>query len=170
MHLHASDDGSLRIELAVSEAQAATERGEKFRPTHLMERVSRYVEATRRNRRAIVDDCQGKHIHLRAAIDCLVEDGWMLSEGRGYRVVTPTGSLWISRQRSARPTRPSASPGRARDAADNPREQGAPPRPGHIAGTRGAPRGRGTNRTTHQPPTASPVDNPSLPYVDDGPF
>ena len=44
IHLHASEDGSLRIELAISEAQAATERGEKFRPTHLMERVSRYLE------------------------------------------------------------------------------------------------------------------------------
>lgn len=174
VHLHASDDGSLRIELAVSEAQAATERGEKFRPTHLMERVSRYVEATPgATRRAIVDDCQGKHIHLRAAIDCLVEDGWMLSEGRGYRVVNPYREpVDISSALSASHASqrvPSAS----RDAADNPQNGARPTRPGHTYSPGRGTRPEGVGEPT-EPPTshhnASPVDNPSLPYVDDGPF
>jgi hypothetical protein len=77
-------DGPLTIELKVSESQAATERGERFRPTHLMERVSRWLElhpgATVRQ---IEADVTGKGTALRTATDVLIEEGFIQVERVG---------------------------------------------------------------------------------------
>ncbi len=139
VHLHASDDGSLRIELAVSEAQAATERGEKFRPTHLMERVSRYLEGVpAASQRAVCKSVSGKTDALRLALECLVEEGFVKLGPMGYEVAHAYREpVDISTAPPRAPPRPKRAPGRAQKRRNA---------------------------------TAPPVDNPSLPYVDDGPF
>jgi hypothetical protein len=76
--------GPLRIELRVSEAQAAADRGERFRPTHLMERVSRWLELhPGSTRRMIETDVTGNRDALRAATDLLVEEGYVTVEKAG---------------------------------------------------------------------------------------
>jgi hypothetical protein len=68
--------GPLRIELRISEAQAATERGERFRPTILMEKVSRWLEFhPGASRRTIEKEVTGNGPAIRAAIDILLEEG-----------------------------------------------------------------------------------------------
>lgn len=88
VHMLAGEDGSLRIVLQPSDATLAAERGEKFRPTVLMERVSRYLESVpNASQRAICKAVAGNTNHLRTAIECLVEDGWARAGRNGYETV-----------------------------------------------------------------------------------
>lgn len=118
----------------------------KWRPTHLMERVSRYVEAAgdeAPSGRQILADVGGKTDHLRVALSALVEDGHLVverREGRGggqvYRCERPFRDaldegldLPIS---EPRPTAPNRAPGAVHETAP----PTAPP-----VGGRGAVRG-----------------------------
>jgi hypothetical protein len=73
---------------------AADQEGLDFRPTCLMERVSRYVEARVREeeltRGQIEKDVQGKADALRRAIDVLTEEGYVEERRgpRGARLIT----------------------------------------------------------------------------------
>ena len=68
-----SGTASVHLELHLSDAQVATESGAKFRPTVLMERVSKYLEAARcrspsaTSRRGVT----GKAAGIRMALECL---------------------------------------------------------------------------------------------------
>lgn len=76
-----SIDGEVVIELHLSDAQVAEAAGEKFRPTVYMERVSRWVEINpRQPKRQLVLDVRGKRGVLDAAIEVLLEEGWMSME------------------------------------------------------------------------------------------
>jgi AAA domain len=69
---------ALTIELHISEAQAAHERGEKFRPTVLMERVSRWLELNPgASVNKIVEGVEGKREFVLSALSVLVEEAWI---------------------------------------------------------------------------------------------
>ena len=78
VHMEPSGEDSLTIRLGVTEAQAATERGETFRPTVLMERVSRFVEDYPEcSTRTIRDEIKGKGEAVKQAIEVLVAEGYI---------------------------------------------------------------------------------------------
>jgi hypothetical protein len=90
--VHFIDGTPLRIELRVSDAQIAAERGEKWRPTVLMERVSKWLEYNPgASRREIEKAVTGNGPTLRLAIDVLIEEGWIVVDRSGkaheHRVV-----------------------------------------------------------------------------------
>jgi len=156
-----STDGSVVIELRVSDAQAAAEAGEKFRPTVLMERVSRHLEAVGGDsKRGIERNVTGKGTAVRLAVEVLEGEGWIKAGAKGYEVVTEYRAPVDNTQaRPASQARPTAS----RDAA----EGGASPRPVYTKhGTRDAPSEGQIQGDRTQ--TASPVDNSHLDL--DGPF
>jgi hypothetical protein len=68
-------DGRCRWEIEPD--SSVGEEGE-FRPTHLMERVSRYLEISDkpRSRRAIEENVKGKAEYVRRAIDALIGEGY----------------------------------------------------------------------------------------------
>lgn len=77
--------GGVRIRL-----EAPTDQ---FRPTTLMERVSRFLEETpTANTRAVLQAVSGKDRHIRQALDLLHEEGYVTMEtgGRG-------GQQWVSK-------------------------------------------------------------------------
>lgn len=83
-----STDVGVRLELHPSDAQAAAAAGEKFRPTVLMERVSRYLEAVpAASQRAVERAVTGKASGIRKAIECLHEEGFIALDASGYRTV-----------------------------------------------------------------------------------
>ncbi|MFM2078879.1 MAG: hypothetical protein RJA49_2769 [Actinomycetota bacterium] len=72
-----AEDG-LTFSLHLSEAQEAEARGERFRPTVLMERLSRWLEInTRQPKSAVLSAVSGKAKHLRDGLDLLVEEGFV---------------------------------------------------------------------------------------------
>lgn len=92
------DDGT--VELAARAGTTSTDEEGRFRPTHLMEKISRHLEGLGPNvelsKRQITDAVTGKNDYLRAAIDRLTEDGNLgtaTREGRGggtvYRLLAP---------------------------------------------------------------------------------
>lgn len=167
IHLHASEDGSLRIELAISEAQAATERGEKFRPTHLMERVSRYLEGVpAASQRAVCKSVSGKTDALRLALECLVEEGFVKLGPMGYEVAH---AYREPVDISTAPPAPHRAPSAPRGAPETAETPPRPRAPGiHKPGARGA--GRGGQGNTDNDTTAPPVDNQPLALTADDPF
>jgi hypothetical protein len=95
LHFGSSQDGvvSWRLEPPEAGKDAAA-----FRPTHLMERVSGWLEGqvAERSQNEIVASVTGKERAILAAIRCLVDDGF---------VVTNTGPRGAKLHRSARPFR-----------------------------------------------------------------
>jgi hypothetical protein len=89
------DDGRCRWEV---EPDSSITDGGDFRPTHLMERVSRYLEIydEARPRRAIEDNVKGKAEYLRQAIDALIGEGHAVEfDGpRGARLVKLETPYW----------------------------------------------------------------------------
>lgn len=90
------DEGDLiDVSFTISEAQAAVERGEKFRPTVLMEKVSRWLEHyPGASQNKIIDSVGGNKKALRAAIEVLIDEGYVAVDkgARGaleHHVVTP---------------------------------------------------------------------------------
>jgi len=147
-----STDGAVGIELRIGDAQAAVEAGEKFRPTVLMERVSRHLEAIGADSaRGIERMVTGKGTAVRLAVKVLEEEGWIKAGAKGYEVVDEYRAPVDNHEaRPASQARPSAS----RDAA----EEARPPRPVYTK-TRDA--GRASEGGDEGQPTesASPVDN-----------
>lgn len=76
-----SDPDTLAVSWQIREAPTA-EDGERFRPTALMERVSRYLEQLGHaaSRKTITDDVPGKAQYLRAAVDILIAEGYAHEE------------------------------------------------------------------------------------------
>lgn len=76
--LISGEAGALSIALHLSEAQAAAAAGERFRPTVLMERVSRWLEVhPHSSQRAIRDEVEGRAQHIATALDVLLEEGFV---------------------------------------------------------------------------------------------
>lgn len=72
-----STETSVAISLHLTEAQEAKQRGEAFRPTVLMERVSRFVESNPgETRRKVEQGVTGKAEGIRQAIDVLIDEGY----------------------------------------------------------------------------------------------
>jgi GNAT superfamily N-acetyltransferase len=117
-----------------------------FRPTALMERVSRYLEQQSEpiSRTAIEEAVTGKVVYVRIAIDCLVRDGFAseTSGARGARLVT------------------SVHPYRDGDPVPTPSHEGDPdpvPTP-----SRRGPHSQAESATpSHPVPTPSPVPEPT---------
>jgi hypothetical protein len=91
-----------------SEFRPATEDPEtpaEFRPTHLMERVSRYLENSGepRSRTQVETGVKGKVPYLRVAMDCLVREGWA-SESSGPGGSRPLLSVQAFREADPVPT------------------------------------------------------------------
>jgi hypothetical protein len=72
---------ALTIELHISDAQAAHERGEKWRPTVYMERVSRWLELNPgAGVNEIREGVEGKREVVASALVVLIEEGWITTE------------------------------------------------------------------------------------------
>jgi hypothetical protein len=72
-----AEDG-LTFTLHLSDAQEAAAKGERFRPTVLMERISRWLEINPRQPKSVaLGSVTGKKEHLRTALDVLIEEGWV---------------------------------------------------------------------------------------------
>jgi hypothetical protein len=155
-----SDHGAVRIELHISDAQAAAEAGEKFRPTTLMERVSRYLEqmaGTWVSARDVSRNCQGKTDGLRLALECLVEDGFVEQTGHGYATLL---AFRAPVDNATAPPRPNRAPSAPQGAAETPQSARAPRAPDiPKSGARGAGRGVSGGGTGDTP--RPPVDNPA---------
>lgn len=87
--------GRITAELLVGGAAvAAATPKTTFRPTHLMERVSRYVELSDApTKYRILEDVEGKRNALAQAVDVLAQEGYLAPEkagrGTGYRSLRP---------------------------------------------------------------------------------
>lgn len=93
----AADGTSVDLYIEAPDLRPANERG-PFKPTHLMEKVSRFLEAGPGpwSKQAIEDAVEGKAEYLRAALAVLVEEGYVSRE------TGPRGALLHT---SARPYR-----------------------------------------------------------------
>lgn len=89
------DDGELTMRLHVSDAQAAAEAGERWRPTIYMERISRWLEIhPGESKRTLLTEVTGKRDVLEVALEVLVDEGWFALEtgqrgAKNYRVMRP---------------------------------------------------------------------------------
>jgi hypothetical protein len=93
----ASSHNQVEIDLHLTDAQEAEARGERFRPTVLMERLSRWLELNPQQPKSVVlKAVSGKAEPLRTALEILIEEGWI--------VVTPgeRGSIRCDVQRTFR--------------------------------------------------------------------
>lgn len=147
-----SGANSVRIELHLSDAQAAAEAGEPFRPTVLMERVSRYLESVPgASVRAICRDVTGKTDGIRTAVDVLAAEGWIKAGQHGYESLQQFREV-VDNQSA--PPRPDRAPTAPRGAGEPP----APPAPRAYRSTGRGARGAGTSDTDFNEDRA-PVDN-----------
>lgn len=142
-HLDSQQDGTVRAHIEAPDLRPADERG-PFRPTVLMERVSRYLEhlpagSEGVSQRTIESAVTGNGKALRDAVAVLAD------EGHVERDVTSSGALRFRSLKpysqdldpladQVRPPRPSASSLRPQTQV-----QGASPRPPSYRGTRDAP-------------------------------
>ncbi len=90
-NLDATED---RIAATLTASTSTTTESGAFRPTVLMEKVSRYLELhPRASKNAVESDVTGRRDYLRQALDVLVAEGWVTSEHAGravqHSVVTP---------------------------------------------------------------------------------
>lgn len=73
---HSETEGITRWSIGREDSPITTEG--KFRPTHLMEKVSRFVEDNDQATGADIARAKfGKAEHVRAAIQCLIEEGFI---------------------------------------------------------------------------------------------
>jgi hypothetical protein len=161
--------GPLTIELRVSEAQVAADRGERFRPTHLMERISRWLEFhPGASRKMIEDGVTGKAAAIRTAIDVLIEEGFasVVRVGqalehtviRDYREEFDGLTAPVDNSSSSpRPTSSQPRPGTSQSVTSVTSSPSSPRTRERDEG-----RGRAQPGTTETEPTSSPVDNSNL--------
>jgi hypothetical protein len=78
------------VDLVAHIDESSTDADGKFRPTTLMEKVSRFLEQamTPASKAAVERGVTGKATHIRQAIDCLVEDGHVVSTPSGFESVS----------------------------------------------------------------------------------
>ena len=149
VHICTTDDG---IGVAV------VAPAETFRPTGLMEKVSRFLEETpTASTRHILAGVAGKDRHIRTALDVLLAEGFVRSERGGHG-----GQQWSSREPFRDPANPenaTAAPRPHRGPESGPRleldsealrphiNRARPPRP-----TAAPPAGRGDRGPTAAPP------------------
>lgn len=78
LHFDPMGDGQLAVSVRQSEAQEAAEAGEKFRPTYLMEQVSRWLELyPGSTTNAVRQGVKGKAPAVLSALSALVEEGFV---------------------------------------------------------------------------------------------
>ena len=132
--LQATNDG---VCIAI-EAENGTDNQGHFRPTHYMEKVSRYLEGVGEpaTGRTIATDVDGKASHIRQALAVLVSEGFVTVEGgprnarlhRSSRPFRDEGSATASHRVPPRPHRvPTAS--RTRSKAETTASPKEPPSP-----------------------------------------
>ena len=157
-----SDPVSHAISWEFREPQAA-DGAEEWRPTALMERVSRFLEkqAEAVSRRAIETNVKGKTDYVRQAIDCLVREEFAAETDGPYNPL-----------RSVRPFRENdaAHDGSPQLAPDAPTvrpeaHEGAPPSPPSPEGGRGGTpeTGAGARATGATDPSGPGATNPDVP-------
>lgn len=94
LHLDAREITCLRHRLQEPSETPKDEAG-NMRPTHLMERVSRWLEGNpRANRSRITESVTGKTTYVRRALDRLIQEGYVEVSQEGnreqiHRVITP---------------------------------------------------------------------------------
>ena len=155
LHFTPMGDGKLSIEVRKSEAQEAADAGTKFRPTYLMERVSRWLELyPGSSGRDVAAGVSGKATGIRLALDALVEEGFVtVTPGaRGASLHTVARPFHDDEILDRVPPRPTASRTRSlRLLTASP--PGDPLRGG--PGGRGQPARRGMRSTTPARPRRS---------------
>lgn len=173
--IHMADTGDgIELRFALPEAAAAAARGETFRPTHLMERVSVYVEDNDgASKKQIEENVSGKVAVVRQAIDVLVDEGWIrvVHEGAGkpirHHVKTSyRESMSVDNYPSTTggsSPRPPLVPTSSLDLGTTPQTQGSSPRPPSSPRVYNEDRGdevRTVSEAQGSSPNDGPVDNP----------
>ena len=170
-----SDGDTVELMIHLSDAQAAAAEGRRFRPTVLMERISRWLEINPgASTRQIFASVTGKRETLQEALEVLTAEGWVAAEAgerggksyrsqRSFRELDDTGTDVgnpvdnhgsAHRSPTAAPPRPTAAhrgPTAARPRSESPDDRG-PVVPPPFGGTRG----RGRTATPENTPTAAP--------------
>lgn len=166
-------DGGTAVTLAVEDGGA--DDG-PFRPTHLMERVSRWLELhPDQSKRTITGEVEGKAAYLRDAVDRLVDERHVAKttakRGDTYRVILPFREDEDHLHTLANGTASHRVP--PRPEADGTRSTG--PRPGPPSPTGDGTRSDGPqdpleNATASQPDgTRSPPEQTRIPLTPDNP-
>jgi len=175
LHVESGEGGALRVQFQAAAAEGpGPEDG--FRPTVLMERVSRYLEAQSEPvpRSAVEKYVRGSAEYLRLAIDCLVREGYT-SEQHGPRNARLLLSVQAFRSDDLVPT---SSPGRTDDLvptsslAEPHNQAETRPRPDLVATsseaenvtsskTASSPTGGGRPSENLRPPSPSPTSRTS---------
>jgi hypothetical protein len=145
--------------------------GDKFRPTFLMERISRtlemHTEAVSKN--WVEKNVEGKTDAKRTALDCLIDEGYVardetnrgsqLTSARPYREADDPVLKWADE--NADETSPQPRPNLAPDLTSVIPDPTSPPRPPRK-------RGEGENRSATSPPFAGATSPSSMPTWSDG--
>ena len=165
-------NGKVELDFHLTEAQEAEAKGERMRPTVLMERVSRWLEINPgASQRKVADNVTGKTDFVRLALEVLVSEGWVTAEtgvrGAGsYTVATPFREaddglqpVDNSGEGSPRPTAPHRAPTAPRGAVSD-------RAPAPLPLQRGAVAGRGRAPIEDERPRPS-VDNSRNPFEED---
>lgn len=163
-----SDGETVQMRFHLSDAQAAAAEGRRFRPTVLMERISRWLEIhPGASTRQLLASVTGKRETLQAALEVLVAEGWVVAEdgqrgGRSYTSTRPFRELDDGEEGvenpDCGPPRPTAAhrgPTAARPRSEGPMTA-APTTPQVLRTWGSGPRSVGGNG---EHPTAAPVDN-----------
>jgi hypothetical protein len=152
----ASSHNQVEIDLHLTDAQEAEARGEQFRPTILMERLSRWVELNPGEPKSVVlKGVTGNLTALKAGLQILLEEGW---------IVTTPGERASIRCHVQRPFREADDPGWPVDNSSSvPGEDLGPtwvPGRSQDVGPPFPPlQGGPTSEDLGQAPPRSPVDN-----------
>jgi hypothetical protein len=151
-----STEGSIGLYFHMTDAQEAEAKGERFRPTVLMERISRYLEDNPgASGRSIAKDVEGKTDGVRDALAVLIDEGHVQAEpgdrkGFYHHIVNPYREIHDLTAPHRAPPRPDRAP----DPSEDPHSDRAPCPPPL--------RGQGRGREGSGPPETQPTAPPDL--------
>jgi hypothetical protein len=160
-----ADTGRITYDIRLNE-HGQDKQAAEFRPTALMERISRYVEpaATQPSRTEIINNVSGATEYKRMAIDILVSEGYLAEEtgARGARLVSS-----IRRYREADEPSPPDPASPRLDSALGAVKTNPPPRLPLTAGGAGSTGGQAAIPTATPPCYGRSVDLVTPPEPED---
>lgn len=123
-------DGTVGYEVDLSPPSAGEART-IFRPTHLMERVSRWagLQPGAFSKKGVTDSVTGRAEHLRHAVDVLLAEGYLEADGERYRHLRVYQQADDPEAQEGRDHPPGSSRGSSRRGEDDSRPPRSSPRP-----------------------------------------
>ena len=150
VHITPEDNGQ-RVTVSLEPPEVSTSADGEFRPTNLMEKVSRYIESEPgANRNSIKTGVQGKTDYKDLALNILVSEGYV--ERRSHGQAHQHYSARAYRENTDRSPGPQPVPNRSPGPAGTNRSPGPPPYKGD--------RSRGPVQPVRTTTTTSPLSGP----------